>query len=113
MRCSTSSRASNENPTQTPPSSRRAAFVVKAELAVLDEVSALIGEAANGDHDDVDDPPHAESTTGQEHEDSRADLADVETVNAEATEEDCQQKCGDEAFIADVVLSHTSMVSPN
>ena len=72
-------------------------------LAVLDEAAALVGEATDDDHDQVNDPPDAEATTGQKHQDARADFADVKTVDAEGPEKEAEQKGGDETLVARIV----------
>ena len=40
------------------------------------------------DEDEVDEPPHAEPTAGEELEDAEPHLADVDAVDAVATQED-------------------------
>ena len=64
----------------------------------LDEVSALIREATHGNHDDVNDDPDTEATSGQQHQDASSYLANIKTVDAEYTQKDCQYERGNITF---------------
>ena len=66
----------------------------------LDETTALVGERADENHDEVDEPEDAENTTGEKHQDACADLADVEAVHAEHAEEDAEKKSDDPVLVA-------------
>ena len=60
---------------------------------LLDELAApLVTHVARGNDDDVDNPPHAQSTTGDELEDSSAPLANEHAVNAEGSHKDGQNQ---------------------
>lgn len=63
-------------------------------LPAQDEAPGLVAEGAHDDEDDVDDHADTEQTAGQQPDDAGADLADVETVNTEESEKDCQQQAG-------------------
>jgi hypothetical protein len=81
-------------------------------LAVSDEPATLVSEAANNDHDEVDDPPNAEASTGEKHENTRADLAYVEAVKPKVAEEDAEDEGCDETLIAGVVGCHIFTLLP-
>src|SRR5690606_1029178 len=71
---------------------------IRGLLAVSDSgplgqlVALLIGEGADGDHDQVDQRPDAQAAEGDDLQDAGADLADVEAVDAKHAEEEAQQK---------------------
>lgn len=51
----------------------------------------MVGETSNGDEDNVDDVPDTESTASDELEESRDDIAEVEAVNTDVTQEDGEE----------------------
>ena len=60
---------------------------VKAQL--LDQFATpFIAHVASGNNDDVNDPPHAQATTGYELEDSCSPFTNKHTVNAERSHKD-------------------------
>ena len=52
----------------------------------------FVPHVARGNDDDVDNPPHAQSTTGDELEDSSAPLANEHAVNSEGSHKDGQNQ---------------------
>ena len=56
-------------------------------LYTLNQVSVLVGEPAAENLDKVDKVPDAEQSGRQQVENARADLADIEAMNAEAAKE--------------------------
>ena len=62
-------------------------------LYTLNQVSVLVGEPAAENLDKVDKVPDAEQSGRQQVENARADLADIEAMNAEAAKEEAEQEC--------------------
>ena len=60
--------------------------------------SLFIFHAANGDHDDVDEPTDTEDPAGQKPKDSGPDLAEIKTVDTQSPEKDSKQKCDQSWF---------------
>lgn len=52
----------------------------------------FVGERANGDHDQIDQRPDAESAKREQLEEPGADFIDVEPVDAQGAEEETQQQ---------------------
>src|SRR5690606_5852548 len=76
----------NDDAAAPGPEGLRAAACVKSPGG--DDALFLVLERADENHDEVDEPPNTEATTRQEHGDAGADLADEESVDTEATEEE-------------------------
>ena len=58
----------------------------------MNDIAVLIREFPGGDLDEVDEPADPEQAAGEEVENTRADLARVEAVDARAADEDAQQQ---------------------
>lgn len=74
----------------------------RSGLPVGDRLSVAVGECAAGDHDQVDQRADAEAAGREQPEHARADLADVEPVDAESADEDAQQQRDQARFRAGV-----------
>ncbi len=61
-------------------------------LPVVETFSFFVPEAADQDHDEVDEGPNSESTESADHEDAGTDFTDVEAMNPESTEEPAQDR---------------------
>jgi predicted Zn-dependent protease len=72
----------------------------------LDDVPVAVSKAAGDDDDEVHQRPDAEATESQQLQYSGADLADVETVDAEGAEEKAQQDRRDESLVANRPVIH-------
>src|SRR5262245_33668501 len=70
-------------------------------LPGLDRSAVAIRELADGDQDEVDQRPDAEAAQRDELQDTGADLAHVEAMDAEEAEEEAQQDGRYEALLAD------------
>lgn len=69
----------------------------RSPLAVL--------ERSDQDDDEVDQGPDAQSTEGQDHQDPGSVLLDIESVNADGTEEEAKE-CGDQSGLIGVRVAH-------
>ena len=74
----------------------------RSGLPVGDRFAVAVGERAAGDHDQVDQRADAEAAGREQPEHARADLADVEAVDAEPADEDAQQQRDQARFRAGV-----------
>ncbi len=61
-------------------------------LRLLQESAALVGEAANENHDEVDESTKTEASCGEKPNDTGAYFTYVETVNTKTAKEEAQ-KC--------------------
>ena len=68
--------------------------LASAALCLLNDIAVLIREFPGGDLDEVDEPADTEETAGEEIENTRADLARIEAVDARAADKDAQQQEG-------------------
>src|SRR5262249_38390268 len=65
-----------------------------------DEPSFLGGESAEEDYEEVEKPPQGESAQGEELQQPGRNLADVEAVKAEQSEEEAEKEGGELSFLA-------------
>ena len=59
---------------------------------LYDQAIVFVREILGGDHDDIHQRSDAQTTASEQPEDARADLADVEAMDAEITQKDGEQQ---------------------
>ena len=75
------------------------AWLALTRLFLDKGLTVLVCEFVGGDEDYVDDVPDANAAAGDQFEDSKADVTEVKAIDAEAAEENGEEK-GDEPIFA-------------
>ena len=85
-------------------------FASTVGLPLSKRCTDIVTERTETDLDKIYDPADTEQTCCAEPEDSCADLADIESVDAEFSKEDAEKKCDKSALVGccSNVLSHFS-----
>ena len=77
---------------QTESPSRGGAFVVDVKELLNEFSSPLVAHVAGGNDDDVDNPPDAKSSAGDQFEKACSPFTDEHAVNAESADKDRQDE---------------------
>lgn len=77
----------------------RIAVIRALALILHDEAIGIVREVLGGDHDDIHQRADAKAPGREQPEDARADLADVEAVDAQIAKEDGEEQRHEPVFL--------------